>query len=107
MKYHSIIGRLIIFLFTLLGLVLSLFALFSKQSLLAHSDGAWLTTLFIGLAFVTGLFICKTKTGTAVVLTLVFSIIAGTISVFMGMYWVLICMILTLIGCIFEKAKQM
>ena len=106
MKSRSKLGTTIALLFSTIAFILALYDIFSNNSPIEHSACAWFIALFTLLAVIFSVSMYSAKKGASLVLTLLCSIIAGVLAIIVGTYWILICIVLTLIGCIMYKAAK-
>jgi hypothetical protein len=104
MDNRGTVGAGIALIFAIIGFILALYDIFSASSGIAYSSGAWFVGLFSLLAVVFSAFMFSSDNASLPVLTIISVIIAGVISIYLGLYYLLACMVLGLIGCIIQMA---
>lgn len=106
MESRSKMGTTITLLFSAVAFILALFDIFSKNSVIQHSGYAWFLGLFTLLVVIFSVSMYSAKKGSPLVINILCSIIAGILAIIAGTYWILICMVISLIGCIMYKAAK-
>ncbi len=106
MESRSKMGTSIALIFGIVGFILALYYIFSVNSGVTHSGGAWFVGLFTLLTIIFSASMYSAKNTTPFVLNLICIIIAGIIAIVMGLWWILVCMVISLIGCIIYKASK-
>lgn len=107
MERRNKTGIIITLTFSLIALFLALYAIFSPTSFAYHTNGAWLIALFSLGSMLMGLKMLKSPTGMTTAFNILLIILAGIMSLVMGLYWILFCLIVSLIGCIVYKAGRL
>lgn len=106
MKRRNKLGLIISLVFNLLAFALACYDIFSHNSGVTHATGAWFTGLLTLLAVVFTFGMLSAKSVTPGVLNILCIITAGIFTIFLGMYWILICLLISLIGCVMHKASR-
>jgi|GEM_PF-3317866 len=106
MENRSKLGASIALILGIVGFILSLYYIFSAHSGVMHSGGAWFLGLFTLLTIIFSASLYSAKSAIPLMLNVICIIIAGIIAIVLGLWWILICMIISLIGCIIYKAKS-
>ena len=107
MERRNKTGIIITLTFSTIAFALALYAIFSPSSFTYHANGAWLTAIFSLGSMLISLRMFKAKTGTVTAMNVLLIILAGIMSLVMGLYWILMCLIISLIGCIVYKAGKL
>jgi hypothetical protein len=105
MNSRSKMGISIALIFTIIAFILSVYDIFSSESGVTYSTGAWFTGFFTLIAVIFSISMYTAKSITPGVLNMLCIIIAGILTIFLGLYWILICLLVSLIGCIMHKAS--
>lgn len=104
MDNRGTVGAGIALIFAIIGFILALYDIFSANSGVCYSSGAWFVGLFTLLAVIFSAFMFSSNNTSLPVLTIICVIIAGIIAIYLSLYWLLACMIISLIGCIIQMA---
>lgn len=107
MKRRNKTGIIMTLTFSLIALLLALHAIFSPASFAYHTHGAWLIALFSLGSTLMGLKMLKSATGMSTAFNILLIILAGIMSLVMGLHWILFSLIISLIGCIVYKAGRL
>jgi hypothetical protein len=107
MKRRNKTGIIITLIFSSSAFILTLYAIFSVNSFAYHTTGGWLTAIFSLGSVLISLLMFKAKTGSATAVNVLLIILAGIMSFVTGLYWIFICLIISLIGCIVYKAGKL
>lgn len=107
MQSRKKMGITIALLFSVLTFVLTLHASFwgGNNTAHTHAVGTWFIGLFSLLAVLFSISMFRSKSITPGVLNIICLITASIFSVFLGLYWILICLLVAIIGCIMHKAS--
>ena len=106
MENRGKLGISLALILGIIGFILSLYYIFSTSSNVMHTGGAWFIGVFTLLTVIFSVSMYSAKNSTPVILNILCIIIAGIIAIVIGLWWILICMIISLIGCIIYKAKS-
>ncbi|MSP53052.1 MAG: hypothetical protein EXR81_02215 [Gammaproteobacteria bacterium] len=107
MKRRNTTGIIITLIFSMIAFLLALYAIFSPSSFAYHANDAWLIAIFSLGSILISLRMFKAKTGTVTAMNVLLIILAGIMALLMSLYWILICLIISLIGCIVYKAGKL
>lgn len=107
MKRRNKTGIMITLIFSLIALLLALYAIFSPASFAYHTNDAWLIALFSFGSTLMGLKMLRSPTGMTTAFNILLIILASIMSLVMGLYWILFFLIVSLIGCIVYKAGRL
>jgi hypothetical protein len=102
MNDENQIGAGLALIFAIVGFIISLYDIFSAHSLVHGSAGAWWVGLFTLLALIFSGSMFTSKHPSLSILAIISVIIAGLISIYLQSWWLLICMVISLIGCIIQ-----
>ena len=91
---------------TVVSFLLALYDLFYVESGVSYTGQAWFISFFSLLAIIFTVTLFGRYRPTALILQVLSLIMAGIIAVFAGLYWILVCMIIAVIGSILFKANQ-
>lgn len=107
MRSRNKMGISITLIFVVLALALTLYNIFFIDTSVtpSHATGPWFTGFFTLLAIFLSVSMLRSKNITLGVFNIVCLITAGIFCVFLGLYWILICLLIALIGCIMHKAN--
>ena len=92
--------------FAVIAFLLALYALFEVGSGITQTGEGWFLSLLTLLTVIFSVMQYTSRTHVPFVLNIVTTIIAGLLAVFAGLYWILICTVLCLIGMILFKASK-
>lgn len=106
MENRNKLGTTIALVFSIVAFILTLHDLFSSQSPIQHSSFAWFIGFFTLLTIIFSVSLYSAKTGTPLVINVLSCIVAGILTIIVGSYWILICVVIVLIGCIMDKAAR-
>lgn len=104
MENRGTVGAGIALIFTVIGFILALYNIFSAGSSVAYTSGAWFAGLFALLGVIFAAFMLSSNHSSLPVLTVIAVIITGIIAVYLGLYYLLACMLIGLIGGIIQMA---
>lgn len=104
MKNRSKLGVTIALVFSVISLVIATFSLFSASSSYYLSLGLWVVTLLALSAVIFSLAMLNTKSTNPSLFNIIATITAAIFCIALGLYWILICLIVGLIGCIIYKS---
>jgi hypothetical protein len=98
-------GTLLAVIFTSISFILCMFYIFAKDSAYMHLTSSWFASLFslLGLIFTLSLF--RANRPAPLMLAVICIVLSGLFAIAMGVYWVLICLVISLIGCILYRAS--
>jgi hypothetical protein len=105
-KHYNRLGTFIAFIASALGFLLALQQVFSMDSELMGPTDAWLLGIFSLSSVIFSFAMFFTKTVSAMVVNILCILVAGFIAMICGIYWILIAMIVSLIGCIIYRASR-
>jgi hypothetical protein len=92
--------------FATIAFLLALYALFDVGSGITETGEGWFLSLLTLLIIVFSVMQYQARTHVTFVLNIVATIIAGLLAIFAGLYWILVCTVLCLIGMILLKASK-
>jgi hypothetical protein len=107
MERRNKTGIVITLTFSTIAFILALYAIFSPSSFTYHANEAWLIGIFTLGSMLISLRMFKAKIGTITAMNVLLIILAGIMSLVLSLYWILICLIISLIGCIVYKAGKL
>lgn len=105
-KHYNRLGTFIAFIASAVVFLLALQQIFSMNSELIGSTDAWLLGIFSLLSVIFSFVMFFTKTVSAMVINILCILVAGVLAMFCGIYWILVGMIVSLIGCIIYRANR-
>ena len=106
MESRSKMGTSIALIFGIVGFILALYYIFSVNSVVHHTGSAWFVGLFTLLAVIFSASMYGAKSSPSFILNLICIVVAGIIAICIGLWWILVCMVISLIGCIIYKAGK-
>lgn len=108
MQSRKKMGISIALIFSGLAFALTLYDIFFSEDNIvhAHAAGTWFIGLFSLLAIILSIGMFRCKNIIPGVLNTICLITAAIFSVFLGLYWILICLLIAIIGCIMHKASM-
>ena len=107
MERRNKTGIMITLMFSSIAFVLTLYAIFSINSFAYHASAAGLTAILSLGSVLVSLLMFKAQTGTVSAVNVLLIILAGIMALVTGLYWIFICLIVSLIGCIVYKAGKL
>ncbi len=90
--------------FAILGFSLALYDIFFVESGVSYTGEAWFIGSFSLLAITFTVMLFGRHRSTPLVLQVLSLIVTAIMAVFAGLYWILVCMMICLIGSILFKA---
>jgi hypothetical protein len=102
MNDQNQIGAGLALIFAIIGFIIALYDIFSIHSGVQSTAGAWWVGLFTLLALIFSGSMFTSKHASLPILAIICVIIAGLIGIYLHSWWLLICMVISLIGCIIQ-----
>jgi len=107
MNDQNQIGAGLALIFSIIGFIIALYDIFSIHSGVQGHAGAWWVGLFTLLSLIFSGAMFTTQHPSIPILAIICVIIAGLIAIYLASWWLLICMIIALIGCIIQMCYGM
>ena len=107
MNDQNQIGAGLALIFSIIGFIIALYDIFSIHSGVHSTAGAWWVGLFTLLSLIFSGAMFTTQHPSIPILAIICVIIAGLIGIYLASWWLLICMIIALIGCIIQMCYGM
>lgn len=104
MDKHNFAGAIVAIVFSSLAFIISAYELFAVTSPIAHTTMAWLMVGFSFAAIVLSAYTLFSRKLIYPGLTAVCAILVGVLSVMAGVYYLLACMIIALLGIAIQLA---
>ena len=104
MDKQNFAGAIVAIVFSTLAFIISAYELFAVTSLIVHTTMAWLMVAFSFGAIVFSGYILFSKKPIYPALSAVCAISVGVLSVIAGVYYLLACMIIALLGAAIQLA---
>ena len=102
MSDQNQMGAGLALIFSIIGFIIALYDIFSSHSMVHGSAGAWWVGLFTLLALIFSGAMFTSRHPSVPILAVISVIIAGIIAISLHSWWLLICMVIALIGCIIQ-----
>ena len=96
------IGAGLALIFSIIGFIIALYDIFSLHSVAHGSAAAWWVGLFTLLALIFSGAMFTSRHPSIPILSVISVIIAGLIGIYLHSWWLLICMVVALVGCIIQ-----
>ena len=102
MSDQNQMGAGLALIFSIIGFIIALYDIFSMHSAVHNLPGAWWVGLFTLLALIFSGAMFTSRHPSVPILAVISVIIAGIIAISLHSWWLLICMVIALIGCIIQ-----